>query len=289
MIVEITENISENTVFSKGNTYVIIGEIHVQPGILLKIENNVLVLIRNGTFPSSVLRKSVLIFDTGSRLHAADVYFKAGNNNNERVGVANNGGIWFLGSAAEASKDGIATNYSTNASLFNAGKIFTYYLGSKDPKKKKIKKNKAAPSTDQDAITIMGCGKNEMNVEEMISERSGDNGIDIIQSCMAVNNLTIINPGEDGVNLQSSQVTVCVRLKVLVPLTSVRDRDIFDFETNEGQSYLRIMPGVKTTLLGIFGDQLNLVSNDLPQPTGKLYSYTGIPNEQSYVYAVGPA
>ena len=60
MIIEISKNISKNTTFSKGNSYVIIGEIHVLSGVTLRIDPNVAVYIRNGEYPSSVLKKSVL-------------------------------------------------------------------------------------------------------------------------------------------------------------------------------------------------------------------------------------
>jgi len=46
---------------------------------------------------------------------------------------------------------------------------------------------------------------------------------------------------------------------------------------------------VQTNLLGIFGDQLDLVSDDLPQPTNKLYKYNATTkNGQSYIYAGFP-
>jgi len=285
MIIEISKNISKNTTFSKGNSYVIIGEIHVLSGVTLRIDPNVAVYIRNGEYPSSVLKKSVLIFDTGSSLSAANAYFKACDSKNVPVGEADNGGIWFLGSSANVEKDGISVSFSTNQSNFVASKIFTYFLGSKDLVVREI----LEPSADQDAITILGCGSYEFYIQEIISYNSGDNGIDVIESYFNINNINVQNPGEDALNVQSSKINVSQRLTALVPLTSVYDRDIFDFEADNGVSSLRIAKGVKTNILGIFGDQLDLVSADLPQPTDKLYKYNATTkNGQSFVYAGFP-
>lgn len=285
MIVEIKSNISKNTKFTQNNTYVIIGEIHVLSGITLSIENNTLVLIRNGDFPSSVIKKSALIFDTGSSLNTGNVYFKAGNDKNIGVAVANNGGIWFVGSANNVQKDGISANFSTQASNFVASKIFTYFLGSKDP----VKKVLAEPSADQDSITALGCGNNEWNIQEVIISNSGDNALDVVESYITVNNVNVNNPGEDAINVQSGKIDVVQRLKAIVASTPSNDKDIFDFEADNGISSLRIAKGVKTQISGIFGDQLDLVSNDLPQPTDKLYNYKGITSKgQSYVYAGFP-
>ncbi len=284
MIIEIKSNISKNISFLNSNTYIIVGEIHVLSGVSIYMENNVQIFIRNGDFPTSTIKKSALIFDTGSSLNAGNVYIKACDSNNVSVGVANNGGIWFLGSAGIIDKDGITTTYSPNSSNFIAAKIFTYFLGSKDPVKKAV-----APSADQDAITVLACGNNEWNVKELISDNSGDNGIDVVLSYITLNNINVSNSGEDGVNLQSSKVNVNQRLKVLVPLTSVFDRDIFDFEANDAASYLRIAKGVQTNLQGIFGDQLSLVSNDLPQPTTGVYNYNATTSKgQSYIYLDKP-
>ena len=285
MIIEITKNISHNTTFSKGNSYVIIGEIHVLSGVTLRIDPNVAVYLRNGNFPKSVLKKSVLIFDTGSSLSAGNAYFKASDQNNNPVGKADNGGIWFVGSAANIDKDGISASFSTQQSNFVASKIFTYYLGSYDPVVKEV----LEPSADQDSVTVLGCGSYEFFIQEIISFNSGDNGIDVVESYINVNNINVQNPGEDAINVQSGKINVCQRLTALVPLSAVKDRDIFDFEADNGVSSLRIAKGVQTNLLGIFGDQLDLVSDDLPQPTNKLYKYNATTkNGQSYIYAGFP-
>jgi len=283
MFVTVSGNITKNTSWTNKNTYVIVGEVHVVAGVTLTIANNTQVFIRNGTYPTSTIKKSALIFDTGSALSAGNVYVKASNNQNVGVGVADNGGVWFVGSAANVDKDGISASFNTKQSNFVASKIFTYFLGSKDPV---VKKAIPDPSADQDSVTVLGVGSYEWNVQEIIVSDSGDNAIDVVESYVDINNLNVTNPGEDAVNVQSGKVNVLKRLRALVPLSIVRDRDIFDFEADNGISSLRIANGVKTELLGIFGDQLDLVSDDLPQPTNFLYYFNGTTSKgQSYIYA----
>ena len=48
MIETIFENITKNTNFTNNYIYVIIGEIHVLNGITLCIEDNTVILLRNG-------------------------------------------------------------------------------------------------------------------------------------------------------------------------------------------------------------------------------------------------
>jgi hypothetical protein len=66
-----------------------------------------------------------------------------------------------------------------------------------------------------------------------------------------------------------------------------KDRDIFDLEPDEGQAYVRLGQYCNVNISGIFGDQLKLVSNDLPQPdVDKYYIFNGkSDNGQTYVYS----
>jgi hypothetical protein len=156
-------------------------------------------------------------------------------------------------------------------------------LGSFDPKKQK--KVEYSSSTDNDSITVLGCNNDEFTIEFVYIEESGDNGIDIVQSQITINNLIVINPGEDALNMDSSTLTVVNTLILLVPLTKIYDRDIFDFEVDTGNSVLKINQYCYVEILGIFGDQTTLVSNDLPPPTEGVYIYKGVTkNGQSYIY-----
>ena len=45
--------------------------------------------------------------------------------------------------------------------------------------------------------------------------------------------------------------------------TKVRDRDLFDFEADDGPSYLELAQHCYVNLNGVFGDQLMVTSDDL--------------------------
>lgn len=279
-IIEITTNFSSTTTLTNNYDYVINGEIHVLEGVTLNIEFNTVIMIRNGIYQNSSTKRSALIFDTGSTLYASDFYLTACNSNNISVPISNNGGIWFCGSASYVIKDGISSKYNALASSFNANNIFTYYLGSKDLVENNIPKSNNSdfePSQDQDAITILGCANSEFKILGLNVEYSGDNSIDVVESNITVNDIYVLHPGEDAINIQSGQLEVINNLRLYVYLTNVYDRDIFDFETDNGFSYLRIAENCYVDMVGIFGDELNLVSNDLPQPNGdNIYYYKGI-------------
>lgn len=288
-VIEITTDIAINTTFTSDTTYIINGEIHVKTGVTLIIEDRTLILIKNGYFPNSYLKKSFLYFDTGSQLIANEVYFVACDEYNNRSFISDNGGVWFAGSL-DSYKEGIWTKYCAIKSNFVAKKIFAYYLGSKDPLVQNnngtIQNPTVEPSNDNDGITIMGCDIDEWNVNSLLIQDSGDNGIDIVLSNIEMNELEVYYPGEDAINLQSTNLTINNNLKLLVPLTSEYDRDIFDFEAFWRQSFLKIKQFCQVEILGIFGDQLDLVSFDLPQPTDKLYYYNGTTNNgQTYIWS----
>lgn len=281
-IINIYSDIIENTTFYKDNIYIINGEIRVREGVVLIIENNTKIYIKNGYYPKSILKKSVLIFNSGSSLIGEDIYILSCNKNNQPNYVRNNGGVWFLGSV-EAIKEGIISNYITKHSNFDCHKIYTYYLGSKDPNVQN--NNNVEPSADNDGITILGCSEFEWKCKGLYIFESGDNGLDMKLSTIMMEELEIYRPGEDAINLQSSHLTISKKLVADVSLTSVYDRDIFDFETDQGPAYLRIQQYCYVKIVGIFGDQLKLVSDDLPQPTDKLYNYEGYTYKgQSYIY-----
>ena len=280
--IEITSNIIDNTIFYNKYNYIMVGEIHVLEDITLAIEDGVLISIRNGVFLDTALKRSALIFDTGSRLIASDFYLIACNHLNEPEALADNGGLWFIGSRSDVDKDGIKAKYSTKSSNFSANKISAYYLGSTDPAVWIHE-----PSADQDGITALGCGDNEWNINSVYIELSGDNGFDVVESYITINEVEVIHPGEDAINIQSGQLNIIKNMRCIVSLTDVYDRDIFDLEDDYAFPYIRIAQYAFVEILGIFGDQTSMVSSDLPQPDGdKLYYFNGIcTNGQTYIWA----
>jgi hypothetical protein len=272
----ITKDIDSSRTFVKSNTYVIKGMVRVLENVTLTIENGTTILLVNGTMRSS------LIFNTGSRLVAQHVYFRACDSKYNIVKVANNGGLWFLGSSSNAEKDNITVKYDVTPSSFIAVRIFAAYLGRCDPK------GGDSPTTDDiDAISVLGVGSNEWNISSVVSYYSGDDGFDVENSAITLKYLRVIEPKEDGLNITSSRVNILNSLEIDMGKSSVKDRDIFDLEPDEGQAYVRLAEGCDVNISGVFGDQLKLVSNDLPQPDGdKHYAFNGeLVNGQTYVYS----
>lgn len=280
--IEITSNINVNTIFYKDYNYIMVGEIHVLEDITLAIEDGVVIYIRNGVFEDATIKRSALIFDTGSKLISSDFYLVACNSKNEPETLADNGGLWFVGSRSDVDKDGIKAKYSVKSSNFIANKISAYYLGSTD-----LEHWIYEPSADQDGITALGCGNNEWNITSIHIELSGDNAFDIVESYITIDEVEVIHPGEDAINIKSGQINVLKKLRCIVTLTDVYDRDIFDFENDYAFPYIRIAQYAFVEILGIFGDQTSMVSSDLPQPNGdNLYYFKGIcTNGQTYIWA----
>ena len=272
----ITKDIDSSRTFVKSTTYVIKGVVRVLKNVELTIESGTTILLVNGPMRSS------LIFNTGSRLVAQHVYFRACDTTYNLVKTANNGGLWFLGSSSNAEKDRITVRYDVTPSSFTAIRIFSAYLGRCDPK------GGDSPTTDDiDAISVLGVGSNEWNISSIVSYYSGDDGFDVENSAITLKYLRVVEPKEDGLNITSSRVNILNSLEVDMGKSGKKDRDIFDLEPDEGQAYVRLAEGCDVNISGVFGDQLKLVSNDLPQPDGdKYYTFNGkLENGQTYVYS----
>jgi hypothetical protein len=93
----ISSDIRKNKTLSDKKLYVIEGEVRVRKGVTLTVRDKVTILLVNGVFSKSVLRRSALIFTQGSALSAKRVCIKACNGEHKPVKSADNGGIWFLG------------------------------------------------------------------------------------------------------------------------------------------------------------------------------------------------
>jgi len=271
-----TKDITSSTTFVKSTTYVIRGMVRVLANVQLRIENGTTILIENGPMCSS------LIFNTGSKLVAEHVYFRACDAAYNLVKTANNGGLWFLGSSSNAEKDKITVKYAVTPSSFRGFRIYAAYLGRSDPK------GRDSPTTDDiDAISVLGVGANEWEISSIVSYYSGDDGFDVENSDITLKHLRVIKPKEDGLNITSSRLNVLNSLDIDMGTSKVKDRDIFDLEPDEGQAYVRLAEDCDVNISGCFGDQLKLVSSDLPQPDGnKYYKYNGeLTNGQTYVYS----
>ncbi len=272
----ITKDINSSRTFVKSTTYVIKGMVRVLADVQLTIENGTTILLVNGPMRSS------FIFNTGSKLVAEHVYFRACDASYKIVKTANNGGLWFLGSSSNAEKDKITVKYNVAPSSFNATRIFAAYLGRCDPK------GGDGPNTDDiDGISVLGVGGNEWNISSVVSYYSGDDGFDVENSAITLKYLRVVEPKEDGLNITSSRLNILNSLEVDMGKSGKKDRDIFDLEPDEGQTYVRLEEGCNVNISGVFGDELKLVSSDLPQPDGdKYYRFNGeLVNGQTYVYS----
>jgi len=272
----ITKDINSSRTFVKSTTYVIKGMVRVLADVQLTIENGTTILLVNGPMRSS------LIFNSGSKLVAKHVYFRACDAKYNLVKTANNGGLWFLGSSSNAEKDQITVKYNVSPSSFTAVRIFAAYLGRCDPK------GGDSPTTDDiDGISVLGVGSNEWNISSVVSYYSGDDGFDVENSAITLKYLRIVEPKEDGLNITSSRLNILNSLEIDMVKSCKKDRDIFDLEPDEGQAYVRLAEGCDVNISGIFGDELKLVSSDLPQPDGdKYYKFKGLlTNGQTYVYS----
>ncbi|WP_018390385.1 hypothetical protein [Ancylobacter sp. FA202] len=248
-----------------GVAYVATADVRIRSGAKLVVEEGVTILILNGLVPSSPIGHAALIFEQGSALQAGRLYIRACNARFRPVKKADNGGVWFFGAYRSAEKDGltVAAGPAGAASSFNAALIAAYHLGHGDP---------AAPSDnpmldDRDGFSVMGVGPQEWRVVEVRSFHSGDDGLDLTNSQIRLERLRVVGPAEDGINLSSSKLEVARSLVVDVAMTDVADRDIFDFEVDDGPSYVEIARHCHVDIQGVFGDQLHLISPDMPAAT----------------------
>lgn len=277
----IRRNIGKSRTLRSDVLYVIRGEIHVKKGVKLKVEDKTTILIVNGEFRRSCIRRSALIFDQGSCLMAQRLYVRACTDAYKPVKLANNGGIWFLGNFNDARKDSVCVklNRKNPLSSFNAKMIATYYLGRPDSANSVDDANRDGVNEDIDGFSVLGVGRFEWNIDEVRSFYSADDAFDVTNSHIRLNRLEIVSPVEDGMNISSSRVEVHNSLKIDVRKTRATDRDLFDLETDDGASFVELYSGCWVRLNGVFGDQVVLSSKDMPRPV------TTDDNERSYAYS----
>lgn len=276
----ISSDIKKNITLRSGVIYVIDGEVKVSKGKKVVAEDLTTIFITNGIKTKSNIKRSALIFSQGSSLKAKRIIIKACNSEFQPVKSQDNGGIWFLGNYHNASKDNISVkvNRKNPLSHFSAQMITTSYLGRHDqyisPKSGRL----VSIGDDIDGISVLGVGKNEWNINTIRSNHSADDGIDVTNSHIHLGSLEIKAPVEDGVNLSSSRLEIYKSLSIDSTKNGKPDRDIFDFEVDEGASYLEIHQNCKINIRGVFGDQIVLSSEDMPNPrknSNSTYQFLG--------------
>jgi uncharacterized membrane protein YgdD (TMEM256/DUF423 family) len=277
----ITRPIARDRTLGKATTWVIAGEVHVRRGVTLKIADGATLLIVNGVLPKSRLRRAALIFDPGSALVAGRFAVRACNAEHRLVRAADNGGLWFLGTFAAGSKDGITVKKSRGGepSSFRARSITTSHLGRRDTYRSPKTGKDLDIGDDIDGFSVVGVGPDEWRVREVRSLHSADDGFDLTNSHIRLDRLEVKNPAEDGLNVSSSRIEIRRSLVLDVPKSRDADRDLFDLETDDGGSFVELPQGCWVRLRGVFGDQLALSSPDMPRP------YTAADNERRYAYS----
>ena len=265
----INSNITRNRRFVVSKLYVITSDVRVKKNVKLTIEDGVKILIQNGAKEKLKLRRAAFIFEPGSILNAKKFSVKACDENFREEKKSDNGGLWFIGNSRSGSKDTIKTKVNPKISLssFNATMIKTHYLGRLDPLRDTLRT--PAAKDDIDGLSVLGVGLSEWNVLNVQSFYSADDGIDITNSNIKLDRILVRSPVEDGVNLSSSQLEVRLSLNLDVTKTKSRDRDLFDFETDDGPSFLILYPGCQVKLDGVFGDEVILSSSEMPKPITK--------------------
>jgi pimeloyl-ACP methyl ester carboxylesterase len=296
-IVEVSKWITADTTFRAGTVYVITGEVHVPLGVTLSIEDGVEVRIRNGRGHFGYLTSPALIFDSGSRLVAKNVTFQAANDANEPVAVAENGGVFFCGGTRVASRDNISSIVARNASSFIADSIVANYLGRKDPKGGDGNGNRR---DDIDAISVIGAVRGEWSIKAVESNHAGNNGFSLTDSTIGMSSVRVHDPVEDGINLTSSILNIDTLLQVLMTEAEAVDREIFDFEIDNGIRSQIILPRNTATretrvdLQGIWDnrrldDWIDVDSADMKRPEDGIrqkYEWSGtLMNSSARIYS----
>lgn len=265
--------IQKNLLLKSNTIYIVKGEVQVLQGIRVKAEDKCVLYIENGIIKNSRLKRSALIFNQGSFLDAHNLTIKACDSNHKQEKIANNGGIWFLGSNSSASKDGISIKRRkiSKPSLYSANSLSVSYLGRED--------GSTSNNDDIDGISVLGLTKYEWQIKKVKSAFSGDDAIDITNSHITLDSLEIDQPVEDGINLSSSRLEINRRIKIKLPKNGIQDRDLFDFEVDDGASYLELHKGCLVDIHGVFGDQIILSSEEMPKPI------TRLDNERTYKFS----
>jgi hypothetical protein len=278
-IQHVSADITRNTTFRVGTTYVITAEVHVTEGTTLTIEDGVRVLIRNGYVTGRNLTAAALVFDSGSRLRAGTVSFAASDAGDRPAAQALNGGVYFCGTFRSASMDNISnqTGVGVRNSSFVADRIECSYLGRPDPVP-----GDGEDRDDINGMTLVGVGPTEWRVASVSTTNAGDDGFDATNSSISMASLTVVNPTEDGLNITSSLVRITGSCTVAMSRSTSPDRELFDLETDDGPARVVFQRLAAVDLRGYWGDvydEVRLASSDMPQPNPRVkdwYEFVGI-------------
>ena len=261
----ISRDITRDTLLRRGTTYVVEGEVHVRTGVTLRVEDDVTILLRNGYRPMRAMDTSALVFDSGSRLEAQKIVFGSADESGNKETKALNGGVYFCGSYRTATTDGISSEAGSPPSLFKASCIIADHIGRPDPREGDGDDN---VRDDIDAVSIIGVRGDEWLISTVESICSGDDGIDITNSSIELDTLVVMAPTEDGINVTSSSITVRKSCTVLMSRSDTVDREIFDFEINNGPVLLAMPQGALVTFSGYWGNRADdalVTSLDMPR------------------------
>lgn len=265
-LVIIDSDFSRDSTLARDRSYLIDGEVHVRSGVTLTVEDGTTILIRNGLKPRRTIDTSALIFDSGSALRAGTVTFCSADETGARVAQPDNGGVFFCGSHRSGTKDGVSSVRRFTSSSFRAERIVLDHVGRADPREGDGNDN---DRDDIDALSIIGVGQREWNIKGVESHGSGDDGFDAYNSSITLDTLIITNPTEDGVNLTSSSVTVHCSCVIDMSESTTADRELFDFEIDNGRCRFTLAPHTLVKFSGDWGnlsDDARLKSTEMPRP-----------------------
>jgi hypothetical protein len=292
-IVEVSSDITSSVTFSAGTIYVITAEVHVRRGVTLTIDDGVEVRIRNGTIRGRLLTCRALIFDSGSSLRAQNVVFQAADDANQPVSVANNGGVFFCGGTRTATKDNVSSQKLNPSRIgsFVADSITANYLGRTDPRGGDGDGN---ARDDIDAVSVIGAIFQEWGVRSLTVNHSGDDGFDLTNASIRMETVRVFAPVEDGLNLSTSLLQISGRLEVDMTTSTLRDREIFDFEVDTGPTHISIAPGATVDIRGYWDNspfdlRIDVRSSDMPRPslsTREWYAYSGTLVKSALIFSV---
>jgi hypothetical protein len=289
----ISTDIASSRRLGAGTVWVVDGEVHVRAGATLTIADGATILIANGVVAGSRLRRAALIFDPGSGLSAKRFSVRAANAAHRAVRTADNGGLWFLGTHAAGASDGIRVRKTRGQapSSYRAASITVSHLGRRDAYPSARTGRQLDIGDDLDGLKLIGVGPDEWRVAQVRSLHSADDGFDLTNSHIRLDRLEVRNPTEDGLNLSSSRVEIRRSLVIEMPKSRSADRDLFDFETDDGGSFVELPRGCWVRVRGVFGDQLVLSSPDMPRPVTtadneRPYAFSGRLRADAVVYSV---
>lgn len=264
---EISQPIVKDTTLKSGHTYVITAPVTVSAK--LTIECDVTVYIRNSNTVGNGL-----IFNTSSELIAEEVNFFACDDKNEKINEAQNAGLVFNGSIGPNGTD---NNYDTDASNFVGKKIRCNYLGGFGV---------TSIQEGASAITINNCNSDEWNVNSVSISYSGGDGIQITQSQIDFDFLSIQYPLADGLNVVNSTLTINKGLKVKTSDTNV----LIEMSADQNNianplCYVKIPNHTKVYLDGEWDvANVEIVSKALPEPTPVYYYRDCTSCGQTYIF-----